>query len=183
MTDKLNFLVKKDLWLAIEQEPKFKILGWTIIKPKFDNGHIKKNTALIFSHTFKDALNFVMIPPGSGYNEWTAEFDQKEIESLNNEGTLDLIKMNEIAEIDIVSESPEGDQGPILIRESNLLEFNKEAILPRDLYIVMGPKENRLSRGNIATGEKISLGDLLYLYSTTVGQNLILKKVPKFYFR
>lgn len=171
---KLNFLVKEDLWLATEEEP-FKILEWTTTKPKFDNGHIKKNTALIFSHMYKDALNFVMVPTGSQYEKWTAEFFQKEIESLINEGTLELIKMNEIIEATIVPGFPELTQGPILIRESTLFEFNKEAILPKDLYIVMGPRENKQSQGDITTGEKISLIHILDVYSTAIGQKLILK--------
>jgi hypothetical protein len=172
---KLNFLVKEDLWLAAEEEP-FKILGWTTTKPKFDNGNINKNIALIFSHMSNDNLNFVMAPTGSHYEKWTAEFSQEEIESLTNEGVLELIKMNEIVETDIVSESPELTQGqPILIRESRLFEFNKEAILPKDLYIVMGLRENRQSQGEIITGEKISLRHILDIYSTAIGQKLILK--------
>jgi hypothetical protein len=174
MTDRLNFLIKKDLWLATEEEP-FKVLGWTTIKPKFDNGYIKKNTVLIFSHMFEDAINFVMIPAGLQYMKWFAEFLQKEIESLTNEGTLELIKINEIVEAAIAPGFPELTQGPILIRESTLFEFTKEAILPKDLYIVMGPRENRQSQGNIVTGEKISLRHLLDVYSTAVGQNLISK--------
>lgn len=84
-----------------------------------------------------------MIPPGSQYEAWPAEFLQKEIESLTNEGILELIKMNEIVEADIVPGFPELTQGPILIRESILFEFNKEAILPKDLYIVMGAKRKQ----------------------------------------
>lgn len=174
MVEELNFLVKEDLWLAAEGEP-FKILGWTTTKPKFDNGHIKKNTALIFSHLYKDALNFVMIPPGSQYEAWPAEFLQKEIESLTNEGILVLIKINKITEADITPGFAELTQGPILIRESRLFEFNKEAILPKDLYIVMGSRENTQSQGDIVIGEKISLRHILDVYSNAIGQKLILK--------
>lgn len=174
MTDKLNFLVKKDLWLSAEEEP-FKIIGWTTMKPKFDNGHIKKETALIFSHMFKYALNFVMIPPGVQYEKWTAEFSQEELESLTNDGSLEIIKMNEIVEASIVPGFPELTQGPILIRDSKLFEFNKEAILPRDLYIVMGSRENHQSQGEITTGEKISLRHIIDVYSTAVGKKIISK--------
>lgn len=174
MVDKLNFLVKQDIWLAAEEEP-FKILGWTTTKPKFDNGHIKKDTALIFSHMYKDALNFVMIPPGSQYDKWTAEFLQKELESLTNDGTLEIIIMNEIVEATIVPGFPELTQGPILIRESRLFEFTNKAILPRDLYIVMGTRENHQSQGELTTGEKISLIHILDVYSNAVGQKLISK--------
>lgn len=175
MTDKLNFLVKKDLWLAAEPEPKFKILGWVTIKPKFDNGYIKKNTALIFSHFYQDALNFAMILPGSQHEKWHAEFFQKEIESLTNEGALDLIDINDIDEATMAPGLSESSQRLILIKESGLFEFNKEAIIAKDLYIVMGKRENRQSQGNIVTGEKISLNHLLDVYSTAVGQELILK--------
>lgn len=175
MTDKLNFLVKQDIWLAKEIDPEYKILGWTTTKPKFDNGHIKKDTALIFSHMYQDALNFVMIPPGSQYDKWTSEFFQKEIESLTNNGVLELIKMNEIVEAAIVPGFPELTQGPILIRESRLFEFSKEAVLPRDLYIVMGKRENHQSQGEITTGEKISLRHIIDVYSTAIGQKLISK--------
>lgn len=172
MTDKLNFIVKKDIWLAAEEEP-FKIIGWTSIKPKSDNGHIKKETALIFSHMFKDALNFVMIPPGMPYDKWTAEFLQKELESLTNDGALELIKMNEIVEVSIVPGFPES--GQILIRDSRLFEFNKEALLPKDLYIVMGSRENQQSQGEFITGEKISLRQILDVYSDAIGKKLISK--------
>jgi len=174
MTDKLNFIVKKDIWLAAEEEP-FKVLEWTTIKPKSDNGHIKKETALIFSHMFKDALNFVMIPPGVLYEKWTAEFLQKELESLTNDGALEIIKMNEIVEVSIVPGFPELTQGPILIRDSRLFEFNKEALLPRDLYIVMGSRENQRSQGEFIPGEKISLRHIIDIYSDAVGKKLISK--------
>lgn len=177
MTDKLNFIVKKDIWLVTEEEP-FKIIGWSSIKPKSDNGHIKKETALIFSHMFKDALNFVMIPPGMQYDKWTAEFFQKELESLTNDGALEIIKMNEIVEASIVpgcSECPELTQGLILIRDSRLFEFNKEALLPRDLYIVMGSRENQRSHGEFVPGEKISLRHIIDVYSDAVGKKLISK--------
>ena len=159
MTDKLNFIVKKDIWLATEEEP-FKIIGWTSIKPKSDNGRIKKETALIFSHMFKDALNFVMIPPGMPYDKWTAEFFQKELELLTNDGALEIVKMNEIVEASIVPGFPESTQ-VILIRDSSLFEFNKEALLPKDLYIVMGSRENQQSLGEFIPGEKISLRHIL----------------------
>ena len=174
MTDKLNFLVKKDLWLAAEPEPKFKILGWTTIKPKFDNGHIDANTVLIFNHMYKDALDFVMIKPGAKYEKWYAEFDQKEIESLTNEGSLELIKIKEITEA-VIAPAPESIPGPILIRDSILFEFNKEAILPKDLYIVMGMRENMQSQGEIIPGEKISLIHILDTYSTAVGKKILKK--------
>ncbi len=173
MTNELNFIVKKDIWLAMEEEP-FKIIGWTSIKPKSDNGYIKKETALIFSHMFKDALNFVMIPPGMPYDKWTAEFLQKELESLTNDGSLEIIKMNEIVEVSIVPGFPESIQ-PILIRDSTLFEFNKEALLPKDLYIVMGSRENQQSQGKFVPGEKISLRHILDIYSDAVGKKLISK--------
>ena len=174
MTNELNFIVKKDIWLATEEKP-FKIIGWTSIKPKSDNGHIKKETALIFSHMFKDDLNFVMIPPGMPYDKWTAEFSQKELEYLSNDGSLEIIKMNEIVEASIVPGFPELTQGPILIRESRLFEFSKEAILPRDLYIVMGTRQNQQSQGEFIPGEKISLRHILDVYSDAVGKKLISK--------
>lgn len=174
MTDKLNFLVKKDLWLAIEEEP-FKMLGWTAIKPKSDNGHIKQNTALIFNHMHEDALNFVMISPGVQYEEWYAEFLQKEIEYLTNEGILELIYMEEITEAAIVPGFPELTQGAILARISASFEFDKDAILPRDLYIVMGQRENMQSQGELIPGEKVSLRHILDVYTTAVGRKSISK--------
>ncbi len=173
MTDKLNFIVKKDLWLAKEEKP-FKIIGWTSIKPKSDNGYIKKETALIFSHMFKDALNFVMIPPGMPHDKWTAEFLQKELESLTNDGVLEIIKMNEIVEVSIVPGFPESIQA-ILIRDSRLFEFNKDALLPKDLYIVMGLRESQQSQGEFVPGEKISLRHIIDVYSDAVGKKLISK--------
>jgi hypothetical protein len=116
-----------------------------------------------------------MIPPGSQYEKWTAEFFQKEIETLTDEGALELIKMNEVTEATVTPGFPELTQGILIIRESGLFEFSKEAILPRDLYIVMGQRENQQSQGEIITGEKISLRHLLDVYSTAVGQKLILK--------
>jgi len=174
MTDKLNFLVKKDLWLATEEEP-FKIIGWTAIKPRSDNGRIETNTVLIFNHMHEDALNFIMISPGVQYEKWYAEFLQKEIEYLTNEGILELIKMKEITEAAIVPGFPELTKGPILIRDSTLFEFNKEAILTRGLYIVMGQRENIQSQGELVPGEKVSLRHILDVYTTAVGRKLISK--------
>lgn len=175
MVDKLNLIVKKDLWLAKEIDPEYKILGWTTIKPKFDNGHIKQDTVLIFSHMYKDALNFVMISPGVQYEEWYTEFLPKEIESLTNEGALEIIKINEIGEADIAPGFPELTQGLILIRPSRLFEFTNEAILPNNLYIVMGQRENMRSKGQLVAGEKISLRQLLDVYSTALGEQRISK--------
>lgn len=174
MTDKLNFLVKKDLWLATEQEP-FKILGWTAVKPRTDNGRIKQHTALIFSHMYKDALNFIMVSPGVQYEKWYAEFTQKEIEQLTKEGILELIYMEEITEAAIVPGFPELTQGAILTRISKSFEFDKDAILPRDLYIVMGQRENMQSKGELIPGEKISLRQILNVYATALGKKLISK--------
>ncbi len=175
MTDKLNFLVKQDIWLAKEIDPEYKILGWTTTKPTFDYGHIKKDTALVFSHMYKDALNFVAISPGVQYEEWYAEFLPQEIESLTNEGAIEIIKINEIVEADIAPGFPELTQGLILIRPSRLFEFTNEAILPNNLYIVMGQRENMQSKGKLIAGEKISLRQLLDVYSTALGEQIISK--------
>lgn len=172
-TDKPELIlgVEKPIWLAITGR-------WTIIKPKYDNGFIDKGSVLIFSNIYstpseEDTLNFIIIKPGPEYEPITAEFFQKEIDSLTIEGTLTLLTLENIEEVSII-------MGEIFIKyfdyiAGKYLSFDAKVFSPKDLYIIMGPEESKLSNYRIKVGEKISLKRLLQIYSTAVGQNLVLK--------
>ena len=169
--------VEKPIWLAAEKEPTFKVLGWTTTKPKYDNGFIDKGSILIFSYIYSssegDGLNFIEIRPGQVYESHKPEFNQSEIDSLTKEGTLTLLRLEDIEEISIM-------MGGVFIKyfdyiAEKQLSFDAKVFSPKDLYIIMGPEESRLSDYRINVGEKISLKRLLQIYSTAVGQNLVLK--------
>lgn len=172
--------VEKPIWLAITRpndEPESKIMGWTTVEPKYDNGFINKGSALIFNHIYstpdeEDTLNFIIIKPGPEYETVTAEFLQKEIDSLTKEGTFNLSRLEDIEEISII-------MGEVFIKYFDYiarhLSFDAKVFSPKNLYIIMGPEESNLSNYRINAGEKISLKRLLQIYSTAVGQNLVLK--------
>jgi hypothetical protein len=169
--------VEKPIWLAVEKEPVFKILEWTTIKPKYDNGFIDKGSILIFSYLYSspegEGLNFIEIRPGQEYESRLPEFNQAEIDSLTKEGTLTLLRLEDIEEISIM-------MGEVFIKyfdyiAGKQLSFDTKVFSPKDLYIIMGPEEFKLSHNRIKVGEKISLKRLLQIYSTAVGQNLVLK--------
>lgn len=100
------------------------------------------------------------------------EFDQREIDSLIKEGALTLLILEDIEEISII-------MGEVFIKYFNLagkqLSFDAKVLSPKNLYIIMGPEESKLSNYRIKVGEKIPLKRLLQIYSTAVGQNLVLK--------
>jgi len=170
--------VEKPIWLAVEKEPTFKILEWTTTKPKYDNGFIDKGAVLVFSHIYSspegEGLNFIEIHPGQVYEKSRMpEFNQIEIDSLTKEGTLTLLRLEDIEEISIM-------MGEVFIKyfdyiAGKQLSFDAKVFSPKDLYIIMGPEESELSNYRINVGEKISLKRLLQIYSTAVGQNLVLK--------
>lgn len=169
--------VEKPIWLAVEKEPTFKILIWTTTKPKYDNGFIDKGSILVFNYIYQspegEGLNFIEIHPGQEYESHMPEFNQAEIDSLTREGALTLLKLEDIEEISII-------MGEVFIKytdhiEGRQLSFDTNVLSPKDLYIVMGPEESKLSDYRIKLGEKISLKRLLQIYSTAVGQNLVLK--------
>lgn len=169
--------VEKPIWLAVEKEPTFKVLGWTTTQPKYDNGFIDRGSILIFSHIYSspegEGLNFIEIRPGHVYESRTPEFDQREIDSLTKEGVLTLLRLEDIEEISIM-------MGEVFIKyfdyiTGRQLSFDAKVLSPKDLYIIMGPEESKLSNYRIKVGEKISLKRLIQIYSTAVGQNLVLK--------
>ena len=169
--------VEKPIWLAVEKEPTFKVLGWTTTKPKYDNGFIDKGSVLIFSYIYSspegEGLNFIEIRTGQEYESHLPEFNQAEIDSLTKEGTLTLLILEDIEEISIM-------MGEVFIKyfdyiTGRQLSFDAKVFSPKDLYIIMGPEESKLSDYRINVGEKISLKRLLEIYSTAVGQNLVLK--------
>jgi len=170
--------VEKPIWLAIEEEPSFKIIGWTTTKPKYDNGFIDKGSVLIFNYIYSstegdDGLNFIEIRPGQVYESHMPEFYQAEIDSLTKESALTLLRLEDIEEISIM-------MGEVFIKyfdyiTGRQLSFDAKVFSPKDLYIIMGPEESELSNYRIKVGEKISLKRLLQIYSTAVGQNLVLK--------
>ena len=173
--------VEKPIWLATTGplgERETKIIGWTTTNPVYDNGFIDKGSVLIFSHIYygpdgEEGLNFMEMRPGSVSQQHTAEFNQKEIDSLIKEHAFTLLELQDIEEMSIV-------MGEAFIKyfdyiPGKQLSFDAKVFSPKDLYIVMGPEESKLSSHDIKVGEKISLKRLLEIYSTAVGQNLILK--------
>lgn len=175
---KLILGVKSPIWLSMTgpmEESESKITGWVAIKPEYDNGFIDKDTVLVFNHIYKppedgeEGLNFIMIRPGPTYEATTVEFFQKEIEYLTEGGVLEpyLVEVD-IDEMSIVS-------GNLLIKYPLKLSFDDRFFVPKDMYIVMGSEESELSNFRIKVGEKLSLKRLLAIYSTAIGQNLVLK--------
>ena len=169
--------VEKPIWLAVEKEPTFKILEWTTTKPKYDNGFIDKGSILIFNYIYRspegEGLNFIEIRPGQVSESHFPEFNQTEIDSLTKEDALTLLRLEDIEEISII-------MGEVFIKyfdyiAGRQLSFDAKVFSPKDLYIIMGPEEFKLSHNRINVGEKISLKRLLQIYSTAVGQNLVLK--------
>lgn len=173
--------VEKPIWLAITgplENSRSKIIGWTTIKPKYDNGFIDKGAVLIFSHIYtgpdgEEGLNFMMIRPGPISESYTSEFTQKEIDSFYKDGTFTLLRLEHIEELSIIS-------GKAFLKyfdyiQGRQLSFDTKIFYPRDMYIIMGPEESKMSNHSIKVGEKISLKRLLEIYSTAIGQNLILK--------
>ncbi len=168
--------VENPIWLAMTgplEKPESKNIGWTTTKPKYDNGFIDKGTVLVFSHIYstpgeEEGLNFIMMQPGPEYDVYTAEFFQKEIDSLTKEGVFTLLRLENIDEISIIL-------GEVFIRYPKHLSFDAQVFSPRELYIIMGPEESKLSNYRIKVGEKMSLKRLLEIYSTALGQNLVLK--------
>lgn len=170
---KLILGVEKPIWLAVEKEPTFKVIGWTTTKPKYDNGFIDKGSVLVFSHIYEkyESLNFIEIRPGGVYESHKPEFDQNEIDYLVTEGALTLLTLEDIEEISII-------MGEVFIKYFSYikgiqLSFDAKVLSPKDLYIIIGPEESKISKYKIKVGEKISLKKLLELYSITVGQGLL----------
>lgn len=168
--------VQKPIWLATTgpmEEPDTKIIGWTTTKPKYDNGFIDTGTILVFSHIYniedkEEGLNFITIRPGPEYDYFTPEFFQKEIDSLTKEGVFTLFRLEDINEISIFQEN-------LFIKYPKYLSFDARVLSSKDIYIIMGSEESKLSDNRIYIGEKISLKRLIEIYSAAVGQNLVLK--------
>lgn len=165
---KLIFRVEKPIWLASTGPEKFEIIGWTSKKPTYDNGYIEKNTVLVFSHLYEDALNFMMLRSEDKFKIGTAEFFEKELDSLTKEKTLTLLDSKDVDEISIVL-------GGIYIRHIEDESFESPIILPKDIYVVMGNRDAVRSQRKIKTGEKISLRHILDIYDDVVGRDLIPK--------
>lgn len=176
--------VEKHIWLATTgplSEPRSEIIGWTTEKPKYDKGFINKGSVLIFTNISPkintrgyQPLEFMVINTGSIPGYFPADFLDKEIDSLTKEGTLKLLELENIQEMSIAL-------GNALIKYFDYipgisLSFDAKVLSPRDLYIVMGPDEMKLSKGKITTGEKISLRHILEIFSIAVGEDLILIK-------
>ncbi len=148
-------------------------------KPNYDNGFIDKGSVLIFSYLYPspegEGLNFIEIHPGNGqgHESHFPEFNQEEIDFLIKEKALTLLELKDVEEISIIMED-------VFIKhfdyiKGRQLSFDTRVFSPKDLYIIMGPEEFKLSHNRIKVGEKISLKRLLQIYSTAVGQNLVLK--------
>ena len=161
--------VKKPIWLAVGKEPEFRVIGWTTRKPIHDNGFIDEGALLIFSHIYKppeniypervDALNFMMVIPGSKSEPRFPEFDEKEIESLLEEGALEpYLVWIDIDEISIT-------KGNVFIKYPRKISFDERFFVPKEIYLIIGPEESSISGHKLGIGEKISLKQLLEHYS------------------
>jgi len=175
--------VEKPIYLAATgplEESSSEIIGWTTIKPQYDNGFIDKGSVLIFVKISPEEdvrgilpLEFMIIHVGPIPGEFPADFLEEEIDSLTKEGAFTLLNLKDIEEISIVL-------GKVFTKYPNYiagkeLSFDAKILVPKDLYIIMGPEEMRKSNAKITTGEKISLQHILEVYSTSIGQNLISK--------
>ena len=168
--------VNKPIWLALEEEPKFKVLGWTATKPERDNGFINKGSVLVFDHIYtptegEEGLNFIEFRPGSTSQTLTAEFFQKEIDSFVKQDVLTLLDIENIEELSILYEN-------VFIKYFDYipgikLSFDKKVFSPKDIYIIMGKDESEKSKYNIKIGEKVSLRQLLDVYSLALAESKI----------
>lgn len=179
--------VEKQIWLATTgpmEESRSEIIGWTTKKPTYDNGFIEKGAVLIFVNISHERnvkgqhpLEFMTIRTGHTPGYFPADFLEKEIDSLTKEGALTLLTKENIEEIAVVL-------GDTFIKYFDYipgihLSFDAKVLSPKDLYIVAGPEEMKLSEGKITTGEKISLRHILEICSIAIGQDLILiKRTP-----
>jgi len=179
-TQSLILKVEKPIWLATTgplDKSGTEIIGWTSIKPPYDNGSIGEGAILTFIELFpeKDVtgsqpLEFMITHIGPVPGEYPADLYEEEINRLIQDGALKLLEIENVDEISIVT-------GNVFIKYSKhpYLLFDTKVISPRDLYIIMGPDEMMRSNAKITTGEKISLKHILDIYSTAIGQNLMSK--------
>lgn len=175
--------VEKPIYLAATgplEESSSEIIGWTTIKPQYDNGSIDKGSVLLFINISSEEdvrgfqpLEFMIMHIGPIPGEYPADFLQEEIDTLTKEGALTLLELKNVDEISIAI-------GEVFIKYSDYisgikLSYDAKVFSPKDLYITMGPNEMRKSDAKITTGEKISLNHIIDVYSSAVGKNLISK--------
>ena len=171
--DKIKLIIKvvKPIWFKTSDREKYQIWEWTTIKPSKDVGHIDKDSVLIFNRIspYKvenlQPLEFLVVVTGP-VDGSTADFFEKEIDSLTKEGALVLMGTHDIDEATITLDE-------ICIKYPKDPSFDSPVLLPRDLYIVMTPRESGISAGKIIAGEKVSLKRLIDVYSTAIGKGLI----------
>ena len=177
--DKIKLILKvvKPIWLKTSDQEKYQIHEWITTKPPEDLGHIDKDSILIFNRISPyrvenlQPLEFLVVVPGP-VDESTADFFEEEIDNLTKEGALILMGTQNIDEAVITLDE-------ICIKYPKDPSFDSPVLLPRDLYIVMTPRESSISTGKIIAGEKVSLKRLIDIYSTAVGKGLILKSTAE----
>lgn len=170
--------VDKKLWLtAIETIDTQKIFGWTTIEPSTYIGHIEKDSTLIFTRlspyiiASKQPLEFMAIGIGPVQSEYPVELFEDEIDILTKEGALKLLETEDIDEMTITLTG----LGEAFVKYPKTRSFDSPVLLLRDLYIVMGSREENISGKEIPIGEKVSLRHILDIYSKVVRDKLILK--------
>ncbi len=158
----LSFRVNKFLWRESEKNdlpPK-----WTSIKPKNYISTMEKGTIFLFSGIYKeegqDIIHFLAIYPGASSIIDEVELTLKELGSLVESDLLSFKDVKDVKEISITSSGT-------LIQDPAGWTFNHPIYLPNEIYIVMGKKEYKNSGGKLGVGQKISLSDLLSVYSTS----------------
>lgn len=161
----LSFIVNKDLWRESDEEGM--PIRWTSTIPYHYISTMEKGTIFLFSGIYKeegqDIIHFIAISPGPDSIIDEVELTIKELESLTESK---LLKFTDIKDVKEISITPSGT----LVQDPAGWTFNHPVYLPNEIYIVMGTQEYKNSGGKLGVGKKISLSEILSIYSTTIGK-------------
>ena len=161
----LSFRVNENLWR--ESDEKSFPIRWTSIKPDRYISTMEEGTVLLFSGIYReegqDIVHFLAIPPGPGSIIDEVELTVKELGSLTESRILTFTNIKYVQEISITSSGT-------LIKDPETWTYNHPVYLPNEIYIVMGINEYKNSGGKLGVGKKISLSEILSIYSTTIGK-------------
>jgi hypothetical protein len=159
----LSFIVFENLWR--ESDEKGIHIRWTSKMPSHYISFMEKGTVFLFSGIYReegqDIIHFIAVSPGSESIIDEVELTIKELESLTESK---LLRFTEIKDVKEVSITPSGT----LIQDPAGWTFNHPIYIPNEIYIVMGIQEYKDSGGKLGVGKKISLRNLLSLYSNVI---------------
>lgn len=164
----LSFIVFENLWR--ESDEKGMPIRWVSKMPGRYISYMEKGTVFLFSGIYReenqDIIHFIAVSPGPDSIIDEVELTIKELEFLTESK---LLRFTDIKDVKEVSITPSGT----LIQDPAGWTFNHPVYLPNEIYIVMGTQEYRDSGGKLGVGKKISLRNLLSVYSIAMRQGLI----------